>query len=93
MAITRKEVEQVAKLSRLNFSEAELDAMQEHMSSVLEYMKILNQVDTSKVPDLSRHLGKMRCGDTPQESLSHEDVLKNAPKTDGAGFIVPKVVE
>ena len=93
MAISKEEVLQVAKLSRLNFSEKELNEMQEHMSSVLEYMEVLNKVDTSLVPDLSRNLGEMRKGDASEGSLSHEDVLKNAPKTDGAGFIVPKVVE
>ena len=93
MAISQKEVENVAKLSRLNFSEQELSAMQEHMTSVLDYMEILNQVDTSKVPNLSRNLGEMRDGDKPEKSLSREDVLKNAPKTDGTGFVVPKVVE
>ena len=93
MAISRKEVENVAKLSRLNFSEEELKAMQEHMSSVLEYMEILNQVDTSNVPNLSRPLGEMRGGDNFEASLPREAVLKNAPKTDGAGFVVPKVVE
>ena len=93
MAISRKEVEQVAKLSRLNFTEEELDSMQEHMNSVLDYMEILNQVNTNSVPDLSRNLGEMRSGDKPDNSLTHADVLKNAPKTDGTGFIVPKVVE
>ena len=93
MAISRKEVEQVAKLSRLNFNETELAAMQEHMESVLDYMEILNQVDTSSVPNLLRPVGEMRSGDTPQKSLDRSDVLKNAPKTDGVGFIVPKVVE
>ena len=93
MAISRKEVENVAKLSRLNFTEEELSAMQEHMSSVLDYMEILNQVNTSNVPNLSRNIGEMRCGDKKEKSLSREDVLKNAPKTDGTGFVVPKVVE
>ena len=50
MKIDRKEVLHIAELSRLTFTEEELDAMGEQMGSVLEKFRRLDEVDVSDVP-------------------------------------------
>ena len=91
MAISINDVKMVAELSRLNFTDSELEKMQTDMSAIIDYMEDLKTVDTSSVKDNNKCNAKMR-EDTPGESFSRSEILKNAPKTDGTSFVVPKVV-
>ena len=49
MDITRKEVEHIADLARLELGDTEKDMMKNQLSSVLEYVKQLQEVDTQGV--------------------------------------------
>ena len=49
MSITRDQILHIAKLSRLEMTPEELERYTEQLGSILEYMDILNEVDTSKV--------------------------------------------
>ena len=53
MAITIKDVEHIAKLAKLEFTEAEKEKFTHQMNQILEYMKQLNRIDTSNVEPLS----------------------------------------
>lgn len=90
--ISRADVENTAKLSRLEFSKEELDQIQVDMNSVISYMEILNKINTSKVGDLVREIGEMR-EDEICPSVDPEELLKNAPKKEGTAFVVPKVID
>ena len=65
------------------------------MSSILEYMDLLNEVDTSNIEPLEHviDLESRFRKDEAKEPLSHEDALKNAPDADSDYFRVPKVIE
>lgn len=90
--ITKKEVENVAKLSRLTFTEEEKLKLEADLNDMLSYMEILNKVDVSGVLDVSRPIGSMR-EDEVKESISPELLLKNAPKKVGSAFVVPHVLD
>ena len=47
--ITKKEVEYVAKLAKLEFNEGEKDEFTSQLNSILDYFKKLNELDTEKV--------------------------------------------
>ena len=49
MAITKEQVKHVAKLARLKLSEEELVSSTKELSSILDYMEKLNELDTSDV--------------------------------------------
>lgn len=49
MKLDIKDVEHIAKLARLHLTEEEKKKFSRELSSVLEYMDILNEVDTEKV--------------------------------------------
>lgn len=49
MALTKKEIEHIARLSRLELSEEEKERFAAQLSSVLEYVGKLQEVDTSGV--------------------------------------------
>ncbi|EOD00303.1 Asp-tRNA(Asn)/Glu-tRNA(Gln) amidotransferase subunit GatC [Caldisalinibacter kiritimatiensis] len=94
MAITKEDVKHVAKLSRLEFSEDEIQDFTEKFASVLEYVDKLKEVDTKGVePTYHPHPVKnvMR-EDVVKESLSREKALSNAPDKQNGYFKIPKVL-
>ena len=95
MKLNRKDVEHVALLSRLDLSENELDKFTGQLDAILEYIDVLNQVDTSAVEPMA-HVLEIRNGmrsDEVQPSLPREAALQNAPDAEDGFFKVPKIVE
>ncbi len=93
--LSRDDVAKVALLGRLKLSAAELDRMAMQLTRVLEYVEILNEVNTDGVEPMAHavDLSNVLRDDVEQASLSREEALANAPKTDGRGFLVPQVLE
>jgi aspartyl-tRNA(Asn)/glutamyl-tRNA(Gln) amidotransferase subunit C len=50
MKLTKEEVEHIAKLARLGISEEEKEKFSEQLSSILEYIEQLKEVDTDEIP-------------------------------------------
>lgn len=95
MAITKEDVSYVADLARLNPSEAEKEQLMKDLNKILEYMDLLNSVDTTAVEPLE-HVTELTAPfrkDEALEPLDHELALKNAPDADTDYFRVPKVIE
>ena len=94
MAITVKDVEHVAKLARLEFSEAEKEVFSHQLNDILSYMEKLNELDTTNVEPLSHviDVGNVFREDDVKPSAPIEDVLKNAPARTEQFFKVPKVI-
>jgi len=47
--ITKKQVEHIANLARLKFSEKEKEKFSKELSQILDFVEKLNEVDTSKI--------------------------------------------
>ena len=94
MAITIKDVEHIAILAKLEFTDAEKEKFTHQMNQILEYMEQLNSLDTSKVEPLSHviELSNVFRADEVKPGVSTEDALKNAPEKDEHYFKVPKVL-
>ncbi len=93
--LTPEEVRHVAMLARLGLSEDEVETFREQLGQVLEYIDVLQQVDTSPVPSTAQvlsHANVMR-PDVARPSLSTAEVLANAPEDEGGFFRVPAVME
>jgi len=95
MQITVKEVERIAKLSRLNLTEEEKIAMQHELRDVLNDFEKLNKLDTGNVPPTAHILSVKNVlrEDDVKDSMDRELLLENAPESAGGCFIVPRVVE
>jgi aspartyl-tRNA(Asn)/glutamyl-tRNA(Gln) amidotransferase subunit C len=95
MSVSEKDVQYIANLARLQVTNDEAKSYAKDMSSILEYMELLNEVDTSNVKPLEHviDLDSRFRKDEAKEPLSHEDALKNAPDADSDYFRVPKVIE
>ena len=95
MSITRKEVEHAAYLARLALSEQEKSTLQEQLSAILDYMRTINELDTSEIHPTAQviPLRNVMRPDEVKPSLSREDVLANAPDHDGEFFRVPAILD
>ena len=95
MAVTRKDVDTVAALARLYFTDEEKEEMMGVLNNILEYFDKLSELDTEDVEPLTHILpvqNVMREDDV-KESYDQQTALKNAPKHDRGHFVIPKVIE
>lgn len=95
MSVSEKEVRYVADLARLQLDDTEVKHLANDMNSILGYMDLLNELDTTNVAPLEHviELDSRLRPDVAKEPLAHEDALKNAPDADSDYFRVPKVIE
>jgi aspartyl-tRNA(Asn)/glutamyl-tRNA(Gln) amidotransferase subunit C len=91
MAISREQVEHVARLARLALTDEEVERFREQLSSILEAVGKVGELDLSAVQPTSHPLDLVNVfgEDEPRPSLPLEDALANAPEPDGGFFAVP----
>jgi aspartyl-tRNA(Asn)/glutamyl-tRNA(Gln) amidotransferase subunit C len=89
------DVAYVAKLARLNLSDAETRLFQKQLGDVLKYAEKLREVDVRNV-EAAAHaspLFNVFREDEPGACFTAEEALSNAPRKANNLFIVIKVVE
>jgi len=95
MKLTKSQVQHISDLAKLNLSDEEIAKFQKQLSSILEYVELLNEVDTAGVEPTAQTTGLKNVyqEDKPQkeECLTQQEVLKNATETEN-GFIKTKAV-
>jgi aspartyl-tRNA(Asn)/glutamyl-tRNA(Gln) amidotransferase subunit C len=82
-------------LARLGLSDEEVEMMRVQLPEVLTYIAMLERVDTSTVEPTAQiisHLNVTRA-DEPRPSWPVQDILGNAPASEGDFFRVPAVME
>jgi aspartyl-tRNA(Asn)/glutamyl-tRNA(Gln) amidotransferase subunit C len=94
MKINIKDVEYVANLARLELSEEEKTQQLEKLNKILDYMEILDKVDTKGVQPLAHVLpiNNVLRKDEVHQTLEREKTLQNAPEEAQGMFRVPKIV-
>lgn len=82
-------------LSKLQLTDTEREKMTGDLNDILKMIKKLEEVDTEGVEPLTHMTDVVNAfrTDEVKNQLSREDALKNAPKTDGKFFQVPKVIK
>ncbi len=93
--IDQAQVRKVAKLSRLELAEAEVEEFTGQLSAILDYVAKMNELDTTNVEPLAHCLpiSNVFRQDRVGESLGTEKTLANAPQRDGDFFKVPKILD
>ena len=95
MDITDKTVEEIAHLARLQFEGEEKEAIKKDLNRILDFMEVLNEVETSNVEPLiymTDETNIMR-KDEVKTTITQAQALKNAPDKDSDYFKVPKVLK
>lgn len=95
MKITTKDVEQVALLSRLELPSGDAARVTEELNAILDYMEVLNQVDTASIEPTAHvlPLRNVMRQDMVTPSLPRDLALSNAPEQEDGYFKVPKILE
>lgn len=95
MSVDKATVLKVARLARIAVSDAEAEALQGELNTILGFVEQLNTVDVAGVePMTSVAVMKMKQReDGVNDGGNAERVLANAPAREGDFFVVPKVVE
>jgi aspartyl-tRNA(Asn)/glutamyl-tRNA(Gln) amidotransferase subunit C len=89
--LDRAQVLHVARLARLELSEAEVQRMAAELSNVLDHFEQIRELDLEGVPPTSHVVdvaGVVR-PDEPEPCLPREVVLAAAPEPVQSGFGVP----
>ena len=94
MKITKEEVVHVAKLARLDLDEESIGKFAVQIDSILEYINMLNRVDTEGVAPTSHAVPLTNAfrEDIVKEHLDRNKVLANAPEKEDGNFVVPRVI-
>jgi aspartyl-tRNA(Asn)/glutamyl-tRNA(Gln) amidotransferase subunit C len=93
-AISPEQVRHIAKLARLALDDSQLARFATQLEPILEYVGQLTSVDVSGVEPMAHALplSNVLRDDVVEPSLTVEQVLQNAPESDGPFFKVPKVI-
>ena len=97
MSLELKDIEHIAKLARLDLSETEKEKFTSQLGNILDFIENLNQVDTESIEPMLHSLCSERDNvlreDINIASVSHEQIIKNAPSGENRFFKVKKVIE
>ncbi|HEX7103261.1 MAG TPA: Asp-tRNA(Asn)/Glu-tRNA(Gln) amidotransferase subunit GatC [Nitrolancea sp.] len=95
MKLSLEEVDHVALLARLGLAPDERERMREQLSSILEHISLLEEIDTEAIPPTAQviTLENVMRDDEIRPSLPVEDVLRNAPRSEDNMFKVNAVLE
>lgn len=95
MAISRKDVEHIAALARINVSEEEKAGLEKDLNNILVYVEELQKLDTENT-EITVHTVDMENRlreDVVKEGFTTEEALKNAPLSFEGYLTVPAVIE
>ncbi|MCL3883548.1 Asp-tRNA(Asn)/Glu-tRNA(Gln) amidotransferase subunit GatC [Marivita sp. GX14005] len=95
MSIDTETAARVAKLARIRVEEAELPALAQEFSRILDFVEQLNEVDVEGVEPMVSvtPMRLKRREDVVTDGGMQDRVLANAPDAREGFFAVPKVVE
>ena len=95
MSVDEATVRRIAHLARIAVSEEQVSALQGELSTILDWVEQLNEVDIDGVEPMTSAVEvsmKMRADEVTDGGYP-ENVVANAPAKDEHFFMVPKVVE
>ena len=91
--VDAKLVREIATLARLDLSQQETEMFVSQFKDILDYVSILNEVDTENVPPayLSTANRSATREDEIEESVPTEEFLVNAPEAKDGYIVIPRV--
>ena len=94
MSLTEEEVRHVAKLACLALSDEEAKKIKNQLSSILDYIDKLSELNTKGVVPTSHVHGVVNAfrDDVVKESLAIEALEQNSPGFRNGCYVVPKIL-
>jgi aspartyl-tRNA(Asn)/glutamyl-tRNA(Gln) amidotransferase subunit C len=93
--LSADDVRAIADLARLELHDEDVERYQQQLSHILGYFQKLEEVDTSHIDPTSSvlPLTNVMRKDEAQDALAVDDVVANAPDSDGEQFRVRAVLD
>jgi len=94
MKISRKDVEHVANLARLELTESDITTFAGQIGDILDHVDSLKKVETQGVVGTSHALSLTNAfrDDEVSEPAKRDVSLANAPESEDGCFVVPKII-
>lgn len=92
--LTLTDVDKIADLARLELTKAERQQFQRQLSAILDYVAMLEELDTQNVPPTAQAVPQQNIWreDVIQPSLPSEDVFYNATQHENQQFKIQSVL-
>ncbi len=95
MSLMPEDIKKIAQLARLNLSENEITLYAPQLSSILQLIEQMNQIETTHIEPLAHPLDisqRLR-PDVITESNLRDKFQRLAPQVEAGLYLVPKVIE
>ena len=95
MNIKKEDIEHIAKLSMLNLSETEIEKYRASMEEIVGFANKINELDTDGIEESSfaSNMCNVFRKDEVKESFDRDELLKNAPSSNGEAYSLPSMME
>jgi aspartyl-tRNA(Asn)/glutamyl-tRNA(Gln) amidotransferase subunit C len=95
MSVDAATVRRIAHLARIAVTDAEVPHLQGELNAMLAFVEQLSEVDIEGVEPMTSvtPMEMKKRADVVNDGGIADDVVRNAPETQGHFFLVPKVVE
>ena len=95
MALSDKELNEIAYLARININKDSFPALKEELEQILDLFEKLNSAETNEVEAMSHplDLSQPTRPDKVTEEDQREKLQQTAPSVQSGLFLVPKVIE
>ena len=93
--LSNDDILKLASLARLRLTAAEVEKYKKELSSILEYVEVLNKVDVSGLKPTFQVTGLTNVARTDEivdYGTSAKDLLKNVPNHDGSYIKVRRMI-
>ena len=95
MAVDAQTVRRIAHLARIAVADDEVEHLKGELNAILAFVEQLSEVKVDGVEPMTSVIPmkmKQRADKVTDGGIA-DDIVKNAPATEGHFFLVPKVVE
>ena len=95
MSLSTEEVKKIAHLARLGIDEQDLSSYVEDLSSILDLMKTMSELNTDAVSPMAHPLDQVQRlrADLVTETDFRDKFQAIAPQVEAGLYLVPKVIE
>ncbi len=95
MSVDAATVRRIAHLARIAVKEAEVSHLQGELNAMLAFVEQLREVNVEGVEPMTSvtPMEMKKRPDVVTDGEIADDIVRNAPETQGHFFLVPKVVE
>jgi aspartyl-tRNA(Asn)/glutamyl-tRNA(Gln) amidotransferase subunit C len=95
MEVDEATVRRIARLARIEITDAEAKALVGELGGILAWVEQLDEVDTDGVPPMTRvvPISLPKRTDVVDDGEIADQIVQNAAESEDNFFVVPKVVE